>query len=123
MLPVQSPPLSGIVTAFDVVEDIRSCFRSCPVVLPIHPFPFEHPQEALRRGLVRTTPHGTHTAGTVMGRQDALVLLGRKLTAPIRVPDDRCPSRALPSSHQHRLNQQLAVLTRTHRPAHHQARI
>ena len=49
MLHLQSPPLSGIVTAFDVVKDIRSRLGSRPIVLPVDPLPFEQPEEALSR--------------------------------------------------------------------------
>jgi hypothetical protein len=49
--------------------------------------------------------------------QEPLVFLGGKLTAPIRVPNDRGARGSLPQRQQHGLYDQLAVLTRTHRPA------
>lgn len=121
MLQFESPPLAGIVTALDIVKDIRSGLRARTVVLPVYPFPFEHAEEALGGGIVGTAAHCTHAARDVMRFQEPLIFLGGKLTASIRVQNDRGPGGPLPERHQHRLDDQLAVLARTHRPAHHEA--
>ena len=123
MLHVQSPPLSRIMTPLDVVKDIRSGLGSRLVVLPVHPFAFEYAKEALGRGIVGAAAHRTHTADDLMRLQEPLVFFRGKLAAPIRVQNDWGAGRPLPQCHQHRLEDQLAVLTRTHRPAHHETRI
>ena len=123
MLHVQSPPLTRIVTALDVVKDIRSGLRSCAVVLPVHPFPVEHAEEALGGGIVGAAADCTHATSHLMGLQEPSVFFRGKLAAAIRVENDRRSAGPLPQGHQHRLDHQLAVLTRTHRPAHDQARI
>jgi hypothetical protein len=76
------------VTALDVVEDISPGLGSGPVLLPVHPFPLKHAEEALGCGIVRTTPHRTHAADHLVGLQEPLVLLRGELTAPIRVQND-----------------------------------
>ena len=89
LLHLQSPPLSGIVTALDIVKDIRSRLGSRPVVLAVHPFSFEHPEEALGRGIVGAAAHGTHAADHLVRGEKPLVFFGGKLTPPIRVQNDR----------------------------------
>ena len=111
------------MTVFSVVKDISPGFGSGLVVSPIHAFPFEHAEEALRSGIVGITSHCAHAAGQLMRLQESLVFFRRKLAAPIRVQNDWGAGRPLPQCHQHRLEDQLAVLTRTHRPAHHETRI
>ncbi len=66
LLPLEPPPLPGIVPALNIVKDIRSRLRSGPVLPPIHALPFEHAKETLRRGIVGATPHHTHTTGYLM---------------------------------------------------------
>ena len=85
LLPFQSPPLPGIMPAFDIVKDIRSGFGSRPVVSPIHAFTFEHPKEAFGHGIIGATAHRAHAADDLMGFQESLVFLRGTLTAPIRV--------------------------------------
>jgi len=50
------------VTPLDVVKDIGPGFGSCPIVLAIHPFSFEYPEETLDGGVVGAAAHRTHTA-------------------------------------------------------------
>ena len=83
LLLFESPALSGIMPALDVVEDIRSRFGSRPVLPPVHPFPFEAATETLGRGIVGTTAHRTHAADHLIGSQKLLVLFRGKLAAPI----------------------------------------
>jgi hypothetical protein len=123
LLHVESPPLARVMTPLEVVKDIGPGLGSGPVVLSVHPLTFEHTKEALGHGVVGAAAHRTHAAGHLVRLQKPLVFLGGKLTAPIRVQNDRGPCGPLPQGHQHRLDHQLAVLTRTHRPAHHEARI
>ena len=59
------------------------------VVLAIHSFAFECPKEALDRRIVGAAARSTHAADHVMRLQEPLVLLRSKLTAPIRVQNDR----------------------------------
>jgi hypothetical protein len=81
LLQFESPALSGIVPALDIVKDIRSCLGSRPVVVSIHPFSFEHADEARGRCVIRTAPHRTHAADDLVCFQEPLVFLGRKLAA------------------------------------------
>ena len=104
----------------DVVKDICSGFGSRPVLTTIHALTFEHAKEALGGGVVRTTAHRTHTTDYVVCLQEPLVLFGGKLAASIRVQNDRGASGPLPHCHQHRLDDEVAILPGTHRPAHHQ---
>lgn len=107
----------------DVIHDIRSCLGSRLVLSPIHPLPFEDAEETFRRGIVCTTPHRAHATDHLMGGQKLLVFLRGKLAALIRMQNDRHTGGPLPNGHQDRLDDDLTVLPRTHRPAHHQARI
>ena len=100
LLQFQSTPLPGIVTAFDVVKDICSRLGSRLVLLPVHPFPFERPKEALGSGIVGTTAHRAHAANHLVRIEKPLVFLGGKLTAPIRAQNNRRPSLQLPHRHQ-----------------------
>jgi hypothetical protein len=77
------------VPPFDGVKDIRSRFCPRPVLPPIHPLPFEPAKETLRRRVVGTTPHGAHAARNVVGGEEPLIVLRGKLTAPIRVENNR----------------------------------
>ena len=56
MLPFQSPPLSGIVTPFDVVEDISPGLGSGPVLLPVHAFPLSTPKKLSAAALSAQLP-------------------------------------------------------------------
>lgn len=127
MLPLlllfESPALSGIVPALDVVNDIRSGLSPGPVLPPVYPFPFEAAKESLGRGVVGATAHRTHATGHLMGGQKLLVLVRGKLAAPIGMENDRGAGGPLPDGHEDRLDDQLAVLPCTHRPAHHEPRI
>jgi hypothetical protein len=62
LLHLQSPPLPWVVTALDIVKDIRSGFASCPVVLAIHAFAFKNSEEALGGDVVSAAAHRTHAA-------------------------------------------------------------
>jgi hypothetical protein len=75
LLHFQCSPLPWIVTAFDIVEDIRSRLSSGPELLPVRSFPPKHAEEALRGGIVSTTPHGTHASSNVVGRQGSVVAI------------------------------------------------
>ena len=96
MLHFESPPLARIMTPLDVVKDIGPGLGSRPVILPIHPLTFEHAKEALGHGVVGTAPHRTHAADDLVCFQELLVFLGGKLTASIRVQNDRGAATALP---------------------------
>ena len=87
----------------DVVKDISPGLDSGSVVLSIHPLPFEYAKKTLRRRVIGAAAHRTHAAGDVVHRQEPLVFLRSKLTAPIRVQNDWGLCRALPQGHQHRL--------------------
>ena len=123
MLHLESPALPGIVAALDVIKDIRSGLRSRSVVLAIHAFSFQDAEEALRGRVIGTTAHRTHATGHLMRRQEPLVFFRGKLAAPIRVQNHWRGGGALPQRHEHGLDHQLTVLTRTHRPPHDQPRI
>ena len=120
LLHFQPPPLPRIMKSFDVVENIGPGFSSHLVVLPIHTFACEHPEEALGHGIIGATAHRAHAADDLICLQKTLVFLGSKLTAAIRVQHDRRAGRELPQCHQDGLDHQLAVLTWAHRPPHHE---
>ena len=69
--------MPGIVTAFDVVKNIRSRLGSRLVVLAIHPFTLEHAKETLGGGVVGTAAHGAHATGNLV-RQEPLILFRGK---------------------------------------------
>lgn len=123
MLLIESPPLPGIVPALDIVKDIRSRLGSRLVLPPIDPLPFEPAKETFGRGVVGATAHRTHATGHLMGGQKLMVLVGGKLAAPIGMENDRGAGGPLPDGHEDRLEDQLAVLPRTHGPAHDHPRI
>jgi hypothetical protein len=85
LLPVESPPLPLIVTPLDVINNIGSGLRSRLVVLPVHTFACEDSEKVLGGGVVGTAAYGAHAADHLMGRQESLIFLRRKLTPPIRV--------------------------------------
>ena len=120
LLLIESPPLPGIVPALDVIKDIRSRLGSRLVLPPIDPLPFEDAEETFRRGVVRTTAHRAHATGHLVGRQELLVFRRGKLTLPIGMENDRGAGGPLPDSHEDGLDDQLAILPRTHGPAHHE---
>lgn len=123
MLLIESPPLPGIVPALDVVNDIRSCLGPRPVLPSVYPFPCKAAKETLGRSVVGATAHRTHATGHLMGGQKLLVPVRGKLAAPIGMENDRGAGGPLPDGHEDRLDDQLAVLPRTHGPAHHEPRI
>jgi len=53
VLPFETPALSGIVPALDVIENIRSGFRSRPVLPAIHALAFERSKDTFCRGHYR----------------------------------------------------------------------
>ena len=108
------------MTALDVLKDIRPGLGTGLVVMSVHLVAFEYSEKALSCGVVGAAPHRTHTTDHLMGLQKPSVFLRGKLTTPIGVQNDWGPGWPLPERHQHRLDDQLAVLTRTHRPAHHE---
>jgi hypothetical protein len=123
LLHLEPPSLARIVTPLDVAKDIDPRLGSGQVMLAVYALLFEHPKEALGGRIVGTAAHRTHTTDHLMHLQEPLVFLGGKLAAPIRVQNDRCACGALPQGHQHRVDDELAVLPRTHRPAHHETRV
>jgi hypothetical protein len=56
LLQFESPPLSGIVTALDIVKDIRSGLGSGPVLLPVHSFPLKHAKKLSAAALSAQLP-------------------------------------------------------------------
>lgn len=98
------------MTPLDVVEDIGSG----PVVHPIHPLTFEYDEEALGGRIVGATAHRAHAVDDRMAFQKPWVFLRGEVTAPIQVQNNRGVTRSLLQGHQHRVDNQLTVLTRTH---------
>jgi hypothetical protein len=76
------------MTPFNIVEDIRSRLGSGPVVLAIHPFPFEHSKEPFHGDIVGAAAHCTHTTGHVMRLQKPLVFFRSKLASQIGMQND-----------------------------------
>ncbi len=74
-----SVPAGPIVQRLDVIEDIGAG-RVFP---PIDPLPSQQSEEALHRGIVGTTAHGTHATDQVVAFQEALALATGELTAAI----------------------------------------
>ena len=91
--PVAACPVSAavadIMTGFNVVKDIGSGLSPRLVILPIDAFAFEHSEEALGHGIIGATAHRAHAADDLMRLQKSLVFLVGKLTAAIRVQNDR----------------------------------
>lgn len=75
--------------ALNVVEDIGPGLGSGTVLPAIHPFPFEHAEEAFTGGVIGTIAHAAHTAHQVVPAEEALIVLAGELTATIRVQNDR----------------------------------
>jgi hypothetical protein len=63
------------MTALDMVKDIRSHLGSRPVLTSVHPFPFEHAEEALGRRIVGAAPHRTHATDNALRHEELLVFL------------------------------------------------
>lgn len=113
LLPFESSALPWGMPARDVGEAIRSGFDSGLVLAVGHLFPFEDPKETVGGRVVGTTDDGTHAAGYMVHREEPLIFLGGKLAAAIGMQDERRPAGLLP----HRLEHEVAILPRTHRPA------
>ena len=96
LLLFQSSPLSRIVRLLDVVKDISPDLGSGSVVLSNHPLTVEYAQKTRRLHIVGAAAHRTHAASDVVRLQKPLVFLGRKLTAPIRVQNNRSAGGPLP---------------------------
>ena len=103
--------------AFDIVKDICSCFGMSGVASAIHTLAFQHAEEAFRSRVVGAAAHGTHRTGQIVAPQEPLIFIAGELTAAIAVQDHRLSRFALPQRHQHGLQNELAILTTTHRPA------
>lgn len=109
--------------ALDVVKDIGSRLGAGVISTPVDALPLQHSEEALGRGVVRAATHRAHAADQVVADQEALILGTGELASPIRVQDDRPLFLALPQRHQHRLDNKLALLAVTHRPADNDTRV
>ena len=101
----------------DLVEDVRSGVGACQIVSTIDAFALEHPEEAFDQCVVGAAAHRTHATDQIVPAQEALVLLARELTAAIGVQQHRIAILSLPQRHEHRLQYELAILNRAHRPA------
>jgi hypothetical protein len=106
--------LPGIVTPFDVVKDIGPVFGLCPIVLSIHAFTFKDSEEALSGGAVGTAAHYAYVANHLVCFEKPLLFHRDKLATPIQVQNHRGASLPLLQRHEHGLDHQLTVLTRTH---------
>jgi len=111
------------VKAFDVVEDIRSSLSPREVLPPVHAFSLQYTEEALSGSVVRAASDSTHAAQEPMPLEEALILIAGELATAVRVQDHGTTILSLPQSHQDGLENELPVLARTHRPAHHTARV
>lgn len=75
--------------ALDIVKNIGPGFCSRLVLTTIDTLSLQQPEEALDGGVVRGAANSTHTADKIMPLEETLILVARKLTAAIRVQDDR----------------------------------
>ena len=86
--------------SFDIVADICPCFSSGSILSAIYSFPFEHAKETFRCCIIGTAAYRTHAANQIVPLQETLVFVTGKLTAAIRMQDDRGFRLALPQRHE-----------------------
>jgi len=103
----------------DVVKDVGSGLGPGSVLATVAALAFEHAEEALSRRIVGTATDGAHAADDVVTAQKPLILITGEPATAIRMQDDRASITSLPKGHQHRLQHELALLPRAHRPADH----
>src|SRR5688500_19980170 len=82
--------------SLDIVEDICARLSAGSILTTIYSLSLEQAKEALRCCIVGATTHSTHAASQVMPLQEALILVTGKLTAAIRMQDDRSFCLTLP---------------------------
>ncbi len=105
--------------SFDVVEDIRSCFRSSLILPSVDALSLQQAEEAFSRCVVSATADLAHAALKLMILQEPLIFVTRKLTATIGVKHNWALVGALPQCHQDGLQHELGVLVSAHGPANH----
>ena len=71
--------------ALDVIKYIRPGFGAGAIASTIHTLALEHAEEAFGGRVVGTATDGAHTAHQVVTGQKALILIGSKLAAAIRM--------------------------------------
>lgn len=106
-----------IVEGLDEVENIGPSIRSRPVSPSVDALSLEHAEAALDQRVISAAADTAHAAGHVVALQETLVLVAGELAAAIRVQHQRRSILALPKGHQDSLQNQLAILDGTHRPA------
>ena len=75
--------------ALDVIKNIRPGFGAGTVVSAVYALALEHAEEAFGSGVIRTATDRAHAAHQVVTGQKALILIGSKLAAAIRVQNHR----------------------------------
>ena len=103
--------------AFDVVEDIESGLGMSLILASVDTLPFQHSEEALGCGIVRTAAGSAHRTGQVVANEESLVIIARELAASIRMKNHRLLIFTLPERHQYGLEHKVAVLATAHRPS------
>src|SRR3569623_1559204 len=107
----------------DVIEDIRAGLGTSQVLTPVHTLALEHAEEAFCGCIVGAAADCTHAANEMVAIEKTLILVTGELTAAVGMQDHRCARLALPQGHEHGLQDKLALLAMTHRPAHDDARV
>ena len=74
-----------IVKDLNVFKNISGCFRPCPIIQPMNPFPLERGKETFGHGIIEAIPRATHAANDALGLQKVLKLLAGILAPAIRV--------------------------------------
>lgn len=97
-----------------VVEQVRSCLVTGPILAMVHPFPFENPEEVLAGRVVGPVADGAHAAHQSITAEELLVLVADELAATPRVQDGLRASGSLPHSHLHRTHDHAMVLAVMH---------
>ena len=78
-------PTPGIVERFYLIEDVGASGVSGCVSLAVDTFFFQAGKETLHRRVVPAITAAAHAAGDSLGRQQALEVFARVLTALIRM--------------------------------------
>ena len=85
-------PFVDVFVGYGIVRCSRrylSCFSPNSMLSAIYSFPFEHAKETFRCCIVGTAAYRTHAANQIAPLPEALVLVTGKLTAAIRMRDNR----------------------------------
>ena len=75
----------SVIKNFDVLKNITPGFRTCLIVTPMHPLPFQRREETFRDRVIVTISRPTHATDDPLFPENTLDIGVRILTASIGV--------------------------------------